>query len=108
MALEIDGWNAGWPQSHLFPDEVIKAATDLKAKQLLPIHWGVFDLAMHPWHESIDLVLKESEGKAYTVLTPIMGQRVESGDIPTERWWTKDSMGKNKTLRKNRFHSVLY
>lgn len=87
VALEIDGWNRGWPQSHLFPDEVVKAATDLKAKQLLPIHWGVFDLAMHPWHESINLVLKKSEGKAYTVLTPIIGQRVGSGDIPTERWW---------------------
>ena len=89
-ALEIDGWNEGWSQSHLFPDEVAQAAMDLKAKRLLPIHWGVFDLAMHPWHESIDLVLKESEGQGYTVLTPLMGQRVESGDIPSGRWWAND------------------
>ena len=95
-ALEIDGWNEGWPQSHLFPDEVAQAAVDLKAKQLLPIHWGVFDLAMHPWHESIDSVLKESEGKGYTVLTPIMGQRVESRDVPTVRWWAKGSMMREK------------
>lgn len=87
VALEIDAWNTGWPQTHLFPHEVAKAASDLQAKRLLPIHWGVFDLALHPWDESIELVLKESEGKEYTVWTPKMGQRVNSQDEPTERWW---------------------
>lgn len=46
-AIEIDGWNTGWPSTHLFPQEAVQAALDLGAAQILPVHWGVFDLAMH-------------------------------------------------------------
>ncbi|MCL1941299.1 MAG: MBL fold metallo-hydrolase, partial [Synergistaceae bacterium] len=67
-AIEIDGWNPGWARSHLFPDEAVQAALDSGAEYILPIHWGVFDLAMHPWHESIDAFLEKSEGKPFKTL----------------------------------------
>ena len=90
-ALEIDGWNDAWPLSHLFPKEAVKAALDLGARQVLPIHWGVFDLADHPWHESIDAFLKEAEGKPFQTLTPRMGERIDSRDVPGDRWWRQPS-----------------
>jgi L-ascorbate metabolism protein UlaG (beta-lactamase superfamily) len=85
--IEIDGWNAGWRRSHMFPEESVQAASDLGSEWVLPVHWGVFDLAIHPWRESIDLFLKEAEGRAFKTLTPKMGERLVPGETPTERWW---------------------
>lgn len=84
--LEIDGWNTGWPNTHMLPHEVIQATKDLNADVLLPIHWAVFDLALHPLHESIDMVLDEADGKGITVLTPKMGQKLTDGS-KTQHWW---------------------
>lgn len=54
--IEIDAWNKGWPNTHLFPEQVITAYQDLDAKLLFPIHFSTFDLALHRWDESINLV----------------------------------------------------
>ncbi len=86
VALEIDGWNPAWKNTHLFPDEVIKATQELNAEILLPIHWGVFDLALHPWHESIDMVLEEAKNTNIDVKTPKMGQKIDLA-TQTSIWW---------------------
>lgn len=86
-ALEIDAWNPGWPNIHLFPDEVVKAARDLKAKYVLPVHWGIFDLALHPWHESIDMVIDSARDTGLNILTPVMGEKVIPGTTQTTKWW---------------------
>ncbi|GHV37858.1 hydrolase [Synergistales bacterium] len=85
--IEIDGWNNGWPRSHMFPKQAAQAASDIGAAQVLPVHWGVFDLALHPWHESIDMFLEEAESKTFKTLTPKMGERVVPGETFTEHWW---------------------
>ena len=86
-AIEIDAWNSGWPRSHVFPDEAAQAALDLGATHILPIHWGVFDLAMHPWHESIDAFMERTKEMNIKVLTPQMGERTVPGETATEIWW---------------------
>jgi L-ascorbate metabolism protein UlaG (beta-lactamase superfamily) len=86
--MEIDGWNSGWPNTHLFPAEVIRAYHDVRAKALVPVHWGVFDLALHPWDESIRALcpLADEDG-VVTLLTPLMGQKLIPGVTPVSRWW---------------------
>jgi L-ascorbate metabolism protein UlaG (beta-lactamase superfamily) len=85
--LEIDGWNPGWPKTHLFPQEVLQAYHDLDARALVPVHWGVFDLARHPWDESIKRVrdLAAEDGKV-KLLTPMMGERVTPESV-TREWF---------------------
>lgn len=85
-ALEIDGWNTGWKNTHLFPNEVIKATQEIGAKRLLPIHWAVFDLALHPWDESINMVLDEAKNTDIKVLTPKMGEKINLKSEITS-WW---------------------
>jgi L-ascorbate metabolism protein UlaG (beta-lactamase superfamily) len=86
--IEIDGWNPGWPKTHMFPEEVIRAYHDLGARALIPVHWGVFDLARHPWDESIGMIadLAAADGEV-ELLTPLMGQRVVPGETSTAQWW---------------------
>ena len=75
VALECNAYNTGWKTSHLFPHEVIQAEKDLKTKNLFPIHWGVFDLAFHPWHESIDTIINEAILNNIKVFTLMLGEK---------------------------------
>ena len=75
VCLEIDAWNERWPNHHSFPEEVIKEFKELKGKKLLPIHWGVFDLAMRPYYESINKILELAQKHNVPLLLPAMGER---------------------------------
>ncbi|HBT96837.1 MAG TPA: Zn-dependent hydrolase [Desulfobulbaceae bacterium] len=111
--IEIDAWNPGWPKTHLFPDEVIRAYHDVRAKALVPVHWGVFDLALHPWDESIRMIarLADKDG-GVNLLTPLMGQQLVPGLTQPEHWWAnlpsfqsgrnRDCRADKKTEEKNR------
>ncbi len=85
--VEIDGWNPGWPNTHLFPEEVIFVCKDVNAEKLLPVHWGVFDLALHPWDESIKKVVVLAEADHIGLVTPMMGERIVPGECVTRIWW---------------------
>ncbi len=85
--LEIDAWNENWSGNHLFPIEAVNAYHELKGKQLLPIHWGVFDLAHHPWDDSIRYLELLARRNQVNLLTPQMGQKVIPGVTATQAWW---------------------
>lgn len=85
--VEIDAWNNGWPNTHLFPDQVIKVVLDVKAKSLFPIHLATFDLALHPWKESIQAVSALAEQSNIPIITPVMGQKTVPGITKTGKWW---------------------
>jgi len=46
---------------HLHPETAIKAFLDLKAKRLVPYHWGTFWISDEPMAEPPQLLLAESE-----------------------------------------------
>jgi len=101
--IEIDAWNPGWPKTHPFPHETIQAYHDLQAKALVPVHWAVFDLALHPWNRSITMIaeLADKDGNV-NLITPLKGQRLVPGISETTRWWeglniqAQDSLNKIK------------
>ena len=86
--LECGQYNAYWPFIHMFPEQTVQAAVDLKAKVLMPVHWGKFSLAMHPWNEPIRRVVAEGHKQHVDVVTPMLGQKFVVGDsIPQHSWW---------------------
>ncbi|HSI75895.1 MAG TPA: MBL fold metallo-hydrolase [Lunatimonas sp.] len=85
--VEIDGWNKGWPLTHLFPDQAVQLCQDIDTQLMFPIHWGVFDLALHPWDESIKMVADLAAENNIELVTPIMGEKVVPGLSPTRNWW---------------------
>ena len=86
-ALETDAWNGGWPGIHMFPGQTVQAALDLRAKRVLPIHWGVYDLGGHPWQKSINRIVENAEGKPFELMTPMMGEKLIPGETETTFWW---------------------
>lgn len=87
--LESGQYNKLWPDVHMFPKETVKAGIDLKSKKIIPIHWGAFKLAMHPWNEPAIEVLKESNEKNLIVEIPKIGEpiTIDSLDNEIDNWW---------------------
>lgn len=86
--LECGQYNKAWPHIHMMPEETAQACKDLKSDILLPVHWAKFSLAMHPWNESINRVLKKADELKITVATPMIGETVWLGEkLPMTKWW---------------------
>lgn len=86
--LECGQYNSYWKHIHMMPEETVQAADDLKAKQLLPVHWGKFALSMHSWDEPVIRVHKAAAEKKLPLLTPVIGQKVNvNGPNQFSSWW---------------------
>jgi L-ascorbate metabolism protein UlaG (beta-lactamase superfamily) len=86
--LESGQYNTMWPLIHMMPEETVQAAVDLKAKTLLPVHWGKFVLAMHDWNEPIKRVLTKAEELNVNVATPHIGELFAvNGSSTSKKWW---------------------
>lgn len=89
--LECGQYNAYWPYIHMFPEQTVQAAIDLKAKVLMPVHWGKFSLAMHPWNEPVKRVVLAAAAKQFPLVTPKLGETVVLDTyLPTGRWWPEE------------------
>ena len=65
---------------------------------MLPVHWGLFDLAYHGWSEPIERVLAAAERIDVTVVTPRPGASVELSDVyRVDRWWPVTSQNVYQT-----------
>lgn len=89
--LENGQYNEKWRYIHFLPEETIKAAQDLKAKQLLPVHNSKFKLAQHTWREPLDRIAEEAKNKEVNLATPKIGEILIINDsLQTfEQWWKK-------------------
>ena len=94
VMLECGQYSRYWPFIHMSPEETVRAALDLNAKALLPIHWGKYKLSIHPWTEPVERLLKAAEGSPIQVTTPKIGEVFTLDKrLPDSRWWRED--GKN-------------
>lgn len=86
--LEIGASNPAWADIHLGPVNAMRAFEMLGGGTLMPIHWGTFDLALHPWKEPVETLLSLKRPAGSKVITPPFGRPVEPAhvDEPT-RWW---------------------
>lgn len=86
--LECGQYGADWPNIHMTPENTWQAALDLQAKALLPVHWGKFVLAMHPWKEPVERLLKAAAQATIPIFTPTIGQplSLQAPDAQV-RWW---------------------
>lgn len=87
--LECGQYNKSWKYIHMFPEETVQAAIDLKAKRLLPVHWGKFSLATHAWDDSINRVWNEAKQKSLPLITPMIGEKIIIDKIDNwgSEWW---------------------
>jgi L-ascorbate metabolism protein UlaG (beta-lactamase superfamily) len=100
--LECGQYGIHWPFIHMFPEQTYQAAIDLGARVLMPVHWGKFSLAMHPWDEPIRRLRAAAGGATHPatsvagtdvapiLVTPRIGEVVRlGGPYPSDPWWEK-------------------
>ena len=75
--LEIGAYDADWPDIHMGPIHAAEAHVDLKGKRLLPIHWGLFNLAFHPWREPIERLITAAARQNLQLFLPSPGHPTE-------------------------------
>ncbi len=87
--LEDGQYDPSWKYIHMMPEEVVQAAEDLRARQLLPVHWAKFSLGNHAWDDPIIRITKEAERKGVPLLHPRIGEKVSIPDDPARfsKWW---------------------
>ncbi|MCK9163266.1 MAG: MBL fold metallo-hydrolase [Bacteroidales bacterium] len=75
--LETGQYNEKWKHIHSLPEQVCFEAKDLNATRIIPIHWGKFALADHPWKEPIEKLMEISKEKNLRLITPMIGEIIE-------------------------------
>lgn len=86
--LESGQYNKMWPLIHMMPEETVQAAIELKAKVLMPVHWGKFKLGMHPWNEPVKRVFAKARELNLRIITPMIGEVVLlNNNYTVNHWW---------------------
>lgn len=87
--MECGQYNTLWADVHMQPEQTVKAAKDIGAKMMIPIHWGAFTLATHSWKDPIERVTKEANKIGLPIATPQIGEHVILGSptFPNSKWW---------------------
>jgi L-ascorbate metabolism protein UlaG (beta-lactamase superfamily) len=89
--IECGQYNENWEQIHMMPEESAQAAIDIKAKLMIPIHWGTFSLSLHSWTEPVERVLIKAKELNIPITTPKIGEPIllKSNKFPQGHWWEK-------------------
>jgi L-ascorbate metabolism protein UlaG (beta-lactamase superfamily) len=86
--IESGQYNRTWPDWHVGPEQAVAAHRMVQGRVLVPVHWGLLQLAYHGWTEPVERVLAEAARHQIRVLTPKPGQSVEpTTAAPIARWW---------------------
>jgi L-ascorbate metabolism protein UlaG (beta-lactamase superfamily) len=86
--MEAGAYDAMWADVHLGPEQAVLAHQLVGGKVLMPVHWGMFDLALHGWTEPIERTLAEAQSQGVSVVMPRPGEMFEPANLPSlERWW---------------------
>lgn len=89
--MECGQYNILWQEIHMLPEETAQAGVDIKARTIMPIHWGAFKLAMHAWSEPVERLSIKAAELNMPVVSPRIGQPIVLGQVPiaAEEWWNE-------------------
>ncbi|HEY2378064.1 MAG TPA: MBL fold metallo-hydrolase [Gemmatimonadaceae bacterium] len=86
VALEIGAYHPSWGDIHMGPVNALKAYELLGSGDFLPIHWGTFNLAIHPWSEPAETVYRLGAG--VPLIMPRLGAPTEPSEPNgVDPWW---------------------
>ncbi len=88
--LEIGAFDVMWDGIHLGPDGAARAFEALGGSGLMmPIHWGLFDLALHSWRQPIERLTELAGDKGIMIWAPEPGRPTDvvMGVEVRSDWW---------------------
>lgn len=87
--LDNGQYNKAWKYIHNLPEDVLKAAQDLKTKRVLPVHSSKFALGSHAWDEPLMKLTDLNQSYNISLVTPMIGEAVLLKDRTPQfkQWW---------------------
>lgn len=87
--LENGQYDAKWKYIHMFPEELLQASIDLKAKKVFPVHSGKFAMSNHAWDEPLIKLTELNQDKKLDLITPMIGELVylKNNNQKFSEWW---------------------
>lgn len=86
--MECGQYNYKWADIHMMPEESVQASLDVKAKVMMPVHWGAFTLSVHSWIEPVLRARTEADKLGVILTTPKIGEQIILNEIyPSSEWW---------------------
>lgn len=86
--MEIGAYHQAWADIHMGPEQAVRAAQDVGARLMIPVHWATFNLALHGWTEPGERVIVAAEAAGLPIAVPRPGEPVDPADPPAvARWW---------------------
>ena len=88
VMLEVGAFHPAWGDIHLGPENALKALALLGGGPFLPVHWGTFALAMHPWDQPAETLLELAPKHDVQLVMPRLGEPVEPAHAArVVPWW---------------------
>lgn len=94
VMLEIGAYDELWANIHLGPDCAVETVQHMLTRTgrpalLMPIHWGLFDLALHAWDQPIERAVELSQAAGIRLFTPVPGEPTDCHptEVSFEPWW---------------------
>jgi L-ascorbate metabolism protein UlaG (beta-lactamase superfamily) len=87
--MENGQYNLAWRNSHLLPEDLVRAVKELRPAKLITVHNSKYSLSTHRWDEPLSLISRADEEESLNLLTPMIGELVLLDD-PNQRftkWW---------------------
>ena len=85
--LEIGAANPLWADIHMGPEGALRMFEALGGEGLLmPIHWGLFDLALHHWKQPIERIWPEPGLNLWSPRPGVPSDVVKGKELRSE-WW---------------------
>lgn len=91
--LEVGAYNDLWKSIHMGPDGAVEAFAKMGATGLLmPIHWGLFNLALHAWRQPIQRITQLADTTGIKLWSPAPGAPTEviAGQELRSTWWREN------------------
>jgi len=90
--LEIGAYHPAWGDIHLGPDNAAEAFGAMGGRGLLmPIHWGLFNLALHAWDQPVERMLELEAERGLLLWLPVPGEPTEvlAAQPVRSMWWRR-------------------
>jgi L-ascorbate metabolism protein UlaG (beta-lactamase superfamily) len=85
--LEIGASDPLWIDIHMGPEGAVRSFRALGGQGLfMPIHWGLFDLALHPWQQPIEYVAAVKDLRLWSPTPGVPAEVVRDQEIRSD-WW---------------------
>ncbi len=89
--IEIGAWHPAWGSVHLGPENALKVHQQVRAKTMMPVHWGTFNLGLHAWDQPIAHLPQLVEDAGVQLLSPMMGETVHRESGVSSFWRDRNS-----------------